>query len=345
MSKRRQHLLATAALVLSIAAVVAGAVWFFAELRPVNGGAEQRVTVTVLAGSGVRQISQQLEAAGLLRSRLAFELAVGLAGFSQQLQAGTFELSRSMSASEIARSIAQGAGVKEVVITVREGWTSRQIGEELEKQGLGRMADFVVAASSHDSRTILPDESFDFLAGRSSQATLEGYLFPDTYRFFPEARAVDVIRKMLANFGKKLTPDLRIVVTQQGRTLFDAVTLASIIEREVVSDIDRRKVADIFWRRLDAGIPLQSDATVNYVTGKNLLQPTLADTEVDSPYNTYKYRGLPPGPIGNPGLASITAVIRPEANTDLYFLTDAAGNVHYAKTFEEHLENKRKYLP
>jgi UPF0755 protein len=125
--------------------------------------------------------------------------------------------------------------------------------------------------------------------------------------------------------------------------------MASIVEREVGCEKnnhvqDCALVADIFWRRIKAGMPLQSDATVNFVTGKSLLQPTNSDLEKDSPYNTYKYRGLPPGPIGNPGLKSIRATIFPQANEYFYFITDAQGVFHYGKTIEDHIANRQKYL-
>lgn len=331
--------------VLPLAAVVIAGVWFVVALRPIGGNPDERVTVVIPPGSGVRDVSTLLESEGLIRNRFAFELAVGLAGLSGDLQAGTFELAPTMSATAMARELAAGSAAKEVSLIIREGWTAQEIGQYLESQKIGTRQDFVAAARTYDSRTILPNDQFPFLIGRPATAALEGYLFPDTYRVYPDATSVEVIRKMLENFGKRINEQLQSEVRQSGRSLYEIVTLASIIEREVRTDRDRRLVADIFWRRIAAGIPLQSDATVNYVTGKNQLQPSIADTEVESPYNTYRNRGLPPGPIGNPGLSSIMAAIRPEPNSDLFFLTDRDGGVHYAKTFDEHLQNKARYLP
>ncbi|MBI4426272.1 MAG: endolytic transglycosylase MltG [Candidatus Kerfeldbacteria bacterium] len=343
MSRRWAALRATLSLVVPVVLVAAAAAWFFVELQPVGRARTETVAFTVQPGAGVREIARQLETAGLIRNRYAFEIAVWLSGQSKNLQAGTFALTPSLSATAIARQLAGAGGPREVTVTTLEGWTNRQIAAHLEQQGLGTAEAFLAAASVTDSREILPDDRFDFLAGRPAAATLEGYLFPDTYRFFPTARPADVIKKMLINFGVKLA-SVQSDLQQSGRAHFDVVRLASIVEREVRTDRDRRMVADIFWRRLADGIALQSDATVNYVTEKNALQPTIADTEVNSPYNTYRYRGLPPGPIGNPGLSSITAVLKPEPNDYLYFLTDAGGTVYYAKIFEEHLANKRKYL-
>lgn len=346
MSRRSSVLKTTISFVIPVLLVAGGATWFFLQLKPVQRAKDANAQIAVIPqGSGVRDISRQLKQAGLIRSRYAFEIAIGLAGLNRSLQAGTFEFSPSMSATEIARALAKGTAVKEVVLTIREGWSAREIAEYLERSGIGTAAEFLKVANVHDSRSVLPDEQYDFLAGRPADATLEGYLFPDTYRVFPTATPTDVVKKMLDTFGVKVASGLRDDAARAGRNLYDVVTLASIVEREVRTDVDRKMAADIFWRRLAAGIPLQSDATVNYVTGKSALQPSTADTEVDSPYNTYRNKGLPSGPISNPGLASITAAIRPEPNQYLYFLTDSSGAVHYGKTFEEHLENKRKFLP
>jgi UPF0755 protein len=149
---------------------------------------------------------------------------------------------------------------------------------------------------------------------------------------------------LLEHFQKKTSGDFFAEATASGRSFYDIVTMASIIEKEVRGEEDRQKVADIFWRRLGIGMALQADSTVNYATRKNLPSVTAKDLEVDSRYNTYKYPGLPPGPIANPGMTALIAAIRPLKNTDWFFLTDKDGNVHYAKTFDEHIRNKQKYL-
>jgi len=327
------------------AIVIAAAVgWFFLSLGPVDGAREELVAVSIPEQSGIRDISGRLSEAGLIRSRLAFEVAVVLAGIGKSLMPGDYEFSRQDSATKIARALSKGPAEREVTLTIQEGWTTRQIAEYVAGRGIGTVEEFIAAASVHDSRDILPNTQYDFLVGRPERATLEGYLFPDTYRVYADAGPADVVKKMLDTFGSKLTAELKTQLATSGHSLFEVLTLASIVEREVRTDADRAKVADIFWRRIDIGMPLQSDATVNYVTGKSALQPTLQDLETDSPYNTYVIRGLPPGPIGNPSLSSIRAVLAPSANTNLYFLTDESGGVHYAETYDQHLENKRRYL-
>lgn len=324
--------------------IIAVVWWFFAELRPIDTGNKEPVYVTIVPKTGFRGIAQQLDDAKLVRNRYMFELIVLLAGLSKDLKAGTYELSPSMSSTAIAKALTKQAAPVEVTLTIPEGWTNVQIGSYLETRGIGTVEEFMSATNATDSRTILPDDQFDFLSDKPSTATLQGYLFPDTYRVYPNATPTDVIKKMLDNFRVKVTANLRSQISAQGRTLFDVLTLASIVEREARTDADRRMVADIFWRRIAMDMPLQSDATVNYVTGKSLLRPSGTDLETDSLYNTYKYKGLPPGPIGNPGVASITAVVNPTANSYLFFLTDASGVAHYAATYEEHLANVQRYL-
>ena len=185
---------------------------------------------------------------------------------------------------------------------------------------------------------------YEFLTDAPESASLEGYIFPDTYYIDSQKGVETLIIKSLNNFDQKLSEDIRQEISNQGKTIFEVITLASIVEREVPSLSDKKKVADIFLKRLSADIGLQSDATINYITGKGLTQPSYADLQIDSPYNTYKYRGLPPGPIANPGFDSIIAVVYPASNPYYYFLTTKDGEVIYSRTYEEHLDNKEKYL-
>ncbi|MFA7663080.1 MAG: endolytic transglycosylase MltG, partial [Patescibacteria group bacterium] len=171
-----------------------------------------------------------------------------------------------------------------------------------------------------------------------------GYIFPDTYHITTTATAEEIMDKALSNFGNKLTPELRAEIKAQGKTIYEIITLASIVENEVAKAEDMKIVAGIFWNRLDIGMGLQSDATINYITSGKTTRPTADDLKIDSPYNTYKYRGLPPGPIANPGIASIEAVINPTKTDYLYFLTTPDKQTIFSKTFEEHVAAKNKYL-
>ena len=176
---------------------------------------------------------------------------------------------------------------------------------------------------------------------------LEGYLFPDTYRFFVKATAADIVEKMVAEMSEKLGRAYEVtgsVWVDPDFSVHEVLTLASIVEREVANPEDMAMVADIFLKRLQAGIALQSDATINYIISGDDPSPSLADLEVESEYNTYKYPGLPPGPISNPGLIAIEAVLNPTSNDYYYFLTTEDGEVVYSRTFAEHVANKVIYL-
>jgi len=186
-------------------------------------------------------------------------------------------------------------------------------------------------------------DEYSILASKPRNLDLEGYLFPDTYRIFRDASVTDVVKKMLGNLEAKLTPQMKKDITDSGKTIHEVLTLASIVEKEVSSDKDRKLVADIFYKRLKAGIALQADSTVNYVTGKSVSRASASDLEVESLYNTYQHRGLPPGPISNPSLSSIISAIYPTPNTYLYFLTTPSGEVIYNETFEGHVEDKNRY--
>lgn len=317
---------------------------FFSSLGATSADTATR-SFTVAKGENTSAIATHLRVEGLIKSPLVFQLYIWVTGVAGRLQVGEYALSPSMGVPTITRVLSQGkTEPREVTITIPEGWSSEQIGAYLADKNLFSKDAWLAAAQMTDSRTILPDATYSFLTDKPVGATLEGYLFPDTYRVFRNATPAEVIRKMLDNFGSKVTPELIAQMHNKGTTLFEDLTLASIVEKEVPNDIDRRKVADVFLKRLRDGIPLQSDATVNYVTGKGTTRPSFGDLAVDSPYNTYKHYGLPPGPIGNPGLSSILAVVNPEPNPYYYFLTTPAGEAIFSTTLEEHAANKTKYL-
>lgn len=172
---------------------------------------------------------------------------------------------------------------------------------------------------------------------------LEGYLFPDTYSFPENATEDDVIKTMNSTFGEKIK-SLDENIRKFGRPLKDVIIMASLVEEEVRTYATRQKVAGILWKRLSLGMPLQVDAVFHYIYNKDMRYVSLDDLKIDSPYNTYLYKGLPPGPIGNPGLDAIKATVNPVKTSYLYYLTDDDGNMHYARTFAEHVVNKERYL-
>ncbi len=298
------------------------------------------------AGEGINQISNNLSQAGLIKNKFNFEFYIWLLRRENKIQAGNYQLKPSMSLRQLVNIITYGWGSNERRVIIIEGWTNRQIAEYLAENlfsyyGQGANQEEYIRDFQE---SVKKNYNYDFLISKPDNVDLEGYLFPDTYDFYSEAEPSEVISRMLANFDKKITTELREKINNKDRTIHQVVTLASIIEREVSQEQDRRLVADIFWRRLDIGMPLQADSTVNYITGKKAVAVSAADKKVDSPYNTYKYQGLPPGPICNPSLGAIEATIDSLGNDYWYFLTTKEGEVIYSKTLAEHNQAKAKYL-
>lgn len=248
----------------------------------------------------------------------------------------------------------------EETIQILEGWTSRDISQYFEHLGKWSSAKFLNVAGlpqvdyrERKDLTPLLDWSteFTFLTDKPKYYGLEGYLFPDTYRIYASSTVSDVIHKMLVNFDEKLTSKMRADIKAQGKTVYSIVTMASIIEKEASLDYqkndnhDARVISGIFWHRLKIGQALQSDATLSYIFNDNEPSHSGKDLENSSLYNTYKYRGLPPGPICNPGRLAIEAAIYPITSDYNYFLTPKGKDtIIYARTYEEHLKNKYKYL-
>jgi UPF0755 protein len=300
--------------------------------------------VTIVSGMGVKLIAKQLQGDGVVAHPLVFETTAALDGVRSSFQAGTFTIPARASVSKVIEILTTKPDADEVTVRIPESATAKEIATLLDSAGVIDAAAFLAAVATTDSRTVAPDSIYDFLRDKPATATLEGYLFPDTYRFFKRATAAHVVKKFLDTFEAKVAATVLNDIRTSGHTVFEAVTMASIVDKEVRTDTDRAIAAGIFWKRIEIGMALQSDATVNYVTGKQALQPTNVDLSTSSPYNTYQNRGLPPGPIGNPSLSAIRAVANPQASPYLYFLHKPDGTTVFSKTFEEHVANKEKYL-
>jgi UPF0755 protein len=322
-----------AIVVLIFSGFIAGSLFFGVPSR------REPVTVAVASGEGALTIGRRLKEARVVRSAWAFVLVARAGGSSRRLQAGEYTLPPKLSLLGVVGALKRAPSPNEVAVTIVEGSTLREIAQTLAALELVSEESFLAEAIVSQYRA-----EFQFLSDAPADATLEGYLFPDTYRFFRKTSADEIIRKLLARFGEQFDVQLRERNRADGHSIFDAVSMASIIEREVRTDPDRAKVADIFWKRLAAGIPLQADSTVNYVTGKKTPGISLDDRDIDSLWNTYRYRGLPKGPISNPGRAALIAAVNPQPNQYWYFLTTPEGEVIYSKTNDEHAAAKRKYL-
>lgn len=292
-----------------IVLVAVGGFWFYQNAKPVAKEKNFK-DFLIVKGLGANQVGNKLQKEGLIRSSLAFKIYVQAGGAAAKIQAGEYRLSPDMSLFEIVERLLQGP--QEIWVTIPEGLRKEEVAERFAK-ALGKDKAFIL----------------DFLANAD-----EGYLFPDTYLFSKTASASAIIGKLRATFAAR-TSGLGLS--------HDQVILASLIEREARADEDRPIIAGILLNRLRVGMALQVDATLQYIKG-NWLPVSPADKSLDSPYNTYKFRGLPPGPIANPGLSSLKAAKEPAVTDYFYYLHDPQGKVYYARTLAEHNENIRRYL-
>lgn len=313
-----------------------------------TGGFE---TFVIEEGQGVNEISNGLKEKGLIENRFVFETYVWFRGYENKILAGEHTLHNTWSIRQIVNTLISGSSISnERELTFLPGWNLYDIAEYLQKQGvITKTEDFYAivgqpgTSSDSISGTDLSSE-YEFLKEKPEDLSLEGFLFPDTYRVFKDATVEDIVVKMLDNFDKKITSKMLGDIYNQDQNLYDIMTLASIIEKEGNTLENKKKVAGVYYNRLDAGIALQADPTVNYITGKSTDRPSLDDIDTDSLYNTYKYPGLPPGPICNPGLDSINAAIYPDKNDYYYFINTPDGEMIFSKTFEEHKANREKYF-
>lgn len=323
---------------------------------PFKTSAQEKV-FTVSAGRPTKLVALDLESQGLIDKAFFFELFIYFQKSGERIQAGDYLLSPGMSVAVIAKKMTSGAVVQsEVRFTVIEGWSMADIGTALEEQGLAKKSDFLRL----DPKEWEQEYLFLKEIPRAYQ-TLEGYLFPDTYLLAKDATPSEIAKKMIANFDQKIDPELEREIADSQKSIREIVILASIIEREVGRNLkkgskltqadlvkmqeERRLVASVFYNRINISMALESDATISYITGrKGSARANIDETRINSPYNTYKYTGLPPGPISNPSLDSIMAAAAPASSDYLFFLTAPDGTAYFAETLEGHIENRAKYL-
>lgn len=313
-------------LLLAVAAalVAMGWLWWRDAISAVDPAEMVPKMFVIKRGEGVKSVASRLAGDSLIRSPTGFYLLVKLMGIERDLQAGDFRLNPAMDAAAIARELTHGT--LDVWVTTLEGWRVEEVATKLTKE------------------LDIPESEFVKVAR-------EGYMFPDTYLVPQDATVGAVVLLFTSTFDQKVDSRLRVDAKKTGLSFDEVLTLASIVEREGRTDEDRPVIAGILLKRLKADWPLQADATLQYALGYQAGEKTWwkkgltqEDKKVKSPYNTYLNPGLPPGPIANPGLASIKAVIYPKKTDYWYYLHDPEGGVHYAKTIEEHNSNIAKYL-
>lgn len=326
-------------LFLMSAVVIAGI--FINEIYRAHASYYGAKTIEVAPGLGSRKIAEFLKTEEIIRSKWAFIIYLTLKGKASELKPGEYTFFKTP-INEIVRDLVQG-GLQETAITIPEGWLAKDIAELLEREGIVNKEIFLQTVNIQ-YRASNKFEKFNFLMDKPITIGLEGYLFPDTYRIFKNSPAEDIIVKMLDNFDKKVTPDLRQDIERQKKTLFEIITMAALIEKEVRTEEDRAIVSGILWKRLSIGMALQVDATITYITGKKTTSISREETQINSPYNTYRHPGLPPGPISNPGLSAIRAAIYPKESPYLYYLSHPDGQTIFSRTLDEHNMAKAKYL-
>ena len=321
-------------IVLGIGAVAA--LMYFRVTQPYRGYQGGEHFVEIPQGAGSRGIGERLVAAGVVRDHATFRIALWMSGEGRRLKAGEYQFDRAMTPFEVIDKIARG-DVYVVNVTFPEGLTVGEMAKIFESHGFGSAPVFVNAAA---------DPSLVRELDPSATTDLEGYLFPETYALSRHAEAATLVRLMVARFEHVLTPELRQAAAARNLTIRQAVTLASIVEKETARTDERPLVAAVYLNRLRMNMALQCDPTVIYALLKagrytgNLHRDDLA---VDSPYNTYRYPGLPPGPIASPGRGSLEAVIHPADTDFLYFVSRNDGSHEFARTLEEHNRNVQKF--
>jgi UPF0755 protein len=327
----------TATLALFVMLVAAAAGWLAYQRfnQPYQGydGSEQFVELA--PGDGTQAIGRKLVEAGIVRDRNSFRLALWMSGSARRLKAGEYRFERPMTVTEVVGKLAHGE-VYLRPITFPEGLSVVEMARIFEAHGLGRAADFVSAARN---TALVSDID-------PAARTLEGYLFPETYNLGRRAGATELVRMMVGRFHQVFGEGLRAEAQAHGLSVRQAVTLASLVEKESAREEERPTVAAVYLRRLRVGMPLQCDPTVIYalqMAGRydgNLTKEGLA---FNSPYNTYKFPGLPPGPIASPSRSSLQAAAKPADADYLYFVSRNDGSHEFARTLDEHNRNVHKY--
>lgn len=297
--------------------LVGGFIFLFAPPSDFPSG----VTIVINRGTTLSDISKQLSDVNIVRHSPVLNLILRISGMSSGIKSGTYLFKSPENIFVVAHRLINGDyGVPLVRITFPEGVTVRDISKRI--------------------AGVLPMSAQDFI---STSKQDEGYLFPDTYLFAPDTNIRSIIETMRANFDKKIAL-LADDIKTSGHSISDIVIMASMVEKEARTVENRRIVAGILWNRLSLGMPLQVDAVFGYIFNRDTYSPSFEDLKVDSPYNTYTHKGLPPGPICNPGLESIQSALYPTKTNYLYYLTGSDDQMHYARTYTEHQANQRKYL-
>lgn len=311
--------------------VVLLAVFFYLRILPGHKQLYNIQPVIIPAGASTVEIANLLKRMQVIRDPLLFRILTRAEHLDNKLQAGEYEFSANMSTMQVLHKIARGETASQP-FTIPEGFTVEQIAGLLAEKGLADRERFLSAARNERS-------AYEFLKYNPAAGyAVEGFLYPDTYRISKGMKEEEILAMLLKKFATTVTGEMRAKAAAQGLDLYRLITLASLVEREAKAEGERPIIAAVFLHRLQIDMPIQSCATIQYILGTPKAELSIQDTQIESPYNTYLYPGLPPGPIANPGLASIQAVLNPAATDALYFVARTDGTHIFSPTYEEHLQ-------
>ncbi len=318
---------------------VVAMVLVFADPKPIkianNEDTDKKIHIKVSSGMTTAEIADQLSSKGVIASSLKFRFISRVRGYDGKMKPGTYVFTAGMSDEEVFQEILNGS--KHLVkFTIPEGFTVKEIAERLYSLDLTDKEDFLTAAEKF--------QPYDYMKRPENVLyAAEGFLFPETYSVESDYSIDEILELMAGEFNKRLTDEMRGKAKEKNLSIHDLITLASLVEKEVRYAEDRPIVAQIFLKRLELNMPLQSDATLQYLMDAPKEDVTISDTKIESPYNTYQNAGLPPGPVANPGIAAIEAVLNPADTDYLYFVADRDGHNHYSHSYDEHLNLVNQY--
>ena len=318
-------------------------------LKPVDPDSTKTIAVEVPIGSSLSSISTLLEKKGVIKDARVFKYYAKFKNESQ-FQAGTYDLTKAMTLDELIESLKTGKVYRKPVftMTIPEGLTLEQIGNIVEKKTPYTQKEFMDLVTSdafvQKMMANYPELVTDAVLADNIRYDLEGYLFPATYSYFEEKPSLESIVEEMIGAMDKVVKNYSDLLAEKQMSVHQLVTFASLLEEEATAQTDRETIASVFYNRLDQGMPLQTDPTVLYALGSHKNRVLYEDLEVENAYNTYKNKGLPPGPIAGAGKSSIEAVLNPSSTDYLYFLADKEGVNHFSKTYDEHLQKVEKYL-
>lgn len=324
---------------------VVGAVLLFADTDTVKSlennvhraeiQADKKIHIKVSEGMTTGEIAAQLAEKGVISSSLKFRILSRIRGYDGQMRPGTYVFTAGMNDEEVFQKLLTGEKYL-VTFTIPEGFGVKNIADRLYEIDLVDKEDFLKAAEDFEPYPYMKKHKNVIYAA-------EGFLFPETYSIESDATVEEILNMMADEFDKKLTLAMREKALEMDLSVYDLITLASLVEREVRYPADRPIVAQVFLKRLKINMPLQTDASLQYLMDAPKEDVSIEDTQIDSPYNTYQHAGLPPGPIASPGLESIKAVLNPADTDYLFFVADRDGHNHYAATYAEHMDLVNQY--